>query len=144
MTGVIWFVQVVTYPQFAQVGAEHFVLYHESYTRLVTWIVAPLMFLELGTAVGSVILLRGTPAGRSLTAGLLILIGLWMMTALVQVPQHERLAEGFDPEVTAALVVGNWWRTIGWSLRTLLLGGVLLQHASKHRPDSPITPPPSP
>jgi|GEM_PF-3772102 hypothetical protein len=50
MTGVIWVVQLVIYPQFSTLGAEVFPRYHAQYTGLVTLVVGPLMILEIVTA----------------------------------------------------------------------------------------------
>lgn len=50
MTGVIWFVQVVHYPLFAEVGRAEFAQYEASHSGLTTLIVAPLMLVELITA----------------------------------------------------------------------------------------------
>lgn len=47
MTGVIWFVQVVHYPLFAAVGRKGFAAFEASHRRLTTWVVAPLMLVEL-------------------------------------------------------------------------------------------------
>ena len=51
MTGLIWLIQCVHYPLFAQVGAEAFQDYHARHTQWITPIVGPLMLIELGTAV---------------------------------------------------------------------------------------------
>ncbi|MEL6186606.1 MAG: hypothetical protein AAFU79_18460, partial [Myxococcota bacterium] len=51
MFGVIWMVQVVQYPLFARVGEESFAAYHAGHTAYITWVVLPLMFVELGTAL---------------------------------------------------------------------------------------------
>ena len=50
--------------------------------------------------------------------GLLAVI--WLSTALIQVPLHQRLGGGFDAEVHSRLVTSNWIRTVAWTLRGLL------------------------
>jgi membrane-bound metal-dependent hydrolase YbcI (DUF457 family) len=47
LVGLIWTMQVVHYPLFAQVGREAFVAFHESHLRLITGLVGPLMLIEL-------------------------------------------------------------------------------------------------
>jgi sterol desaturase/sphingolipid hydroxylase (fatty acid hydroxylase superfamily) len=60
MVGLIWFVQVVHYPLFAAVPAgEPFAAYHRQHVRRTTWVVAPVMLVELVTAVA---LLLARPA----------------------------------------------------------------------------------
>ena len=43
MTGIIWFVQLVQYPSFAQVDAASFPAFHEHHSAAISVIVAPLI-----------------------------------------------------------------------------------------------------
>jgi hypothetical protein len=75
------------------------------------------MFVELGTAV---LLWFSRPDGVSdawVIAGLALVLLIWGSTFLIQVPQHSKLLAGHDPEICQQLVLGNWIRTIAWSLR---------------------------
>ena len=123
MCGLIWFVQVVHYPLFGRVGAEEFTTYAGEHARRTTWVVAPLMLVEL---VSSIILLfpnlrpHGvTSFGAWLGAGLVGMV--WLSTALVQVPLHDRLQESFSTQSATRLVTGNWLRTGAWTLRSMLI-----------------------
>jgi len=121
MAGVIWFVQIVHYPLLARVGGSRFVEYEQAHTRLTTWVVGPPMLIELATGV---LLLWVRPAGVSpaqASAGAALLAVVWLSTALVQVPCHERLSRAFDPAAHRRLVTTNWVRTVAWSLRGLLV-----------------------
>jgi hypothetical protein len=121
MAGVIWTVQLVIYPLFASVGEEVFASYHADYSERITWIVGPLMTLELGCALVLAMVAFRSGENRLLaSAGLLLVVVLWLVTAFVQVPQHGRLGAGFDETTIAALVAGNWIRTVLWSLRVPL------------------------
>ena len=127
MVGVILFVQVVHYPLFSRVGREEFVVYEQEHQRLTTFLVAPLMMVELVTALA---LLWYRPAGVDLwmvMLGIALLAVIWMSTWLVQVPQHAALATGFQREVQRLLVVGNWWRTVAWSFRGVLVFAMMWQ-----------------
>jgi hypothetical protein len=118
MAGVIWTVQLVIYPLFAEVGEEVFASYHADYSERITWIVGPLMIVELGSAAVLAIVAGKSGEGRLFAlTGLLLVVALWLVTALVQVPQHGRLVAGFDEATIAALVAGNWIRTVLWTLR---------------------------
>lgn len=120
MTGIIWFVQVVHYPLFAAVGPEHFAAYERWNTARTTWVVAPLMLLELGAALALLFAPpRGIPFSVTLT-GFLLLAGIWISTALLQVPEHAILEGGYDAAAQSRLVLTNWIRTTLWTLRTLL------------------------
>lgn len=122
LVGLIWTVQLVHYPLFANVGADRFRAYHARHTRTITFIVGPLMLTELLTAI---LLLAGGVREPWLLASLPPLLFNWFSTGLVQVPLHNRLANGFDPEACRRLVSTNWWRTLAWTLRgACLLYGV--------------------
>jgi hypothetical protein len=123
MTGVIWFVQVVHYPLFASVGAEGFSRYEALHATRTGWVVAPLMLCEL---VASVALLWPSLRSASvdatsawMAAGLVGVI--WLSTAFLQVPIHNRLAQGYSRALVSRLVETNWIRTIAWTLRSAIL-----------------------
>ena len=50
---------------------------------------------------------------------LAFLLVIWLSTAMVQVPLHERLASRFEPTLHQKLVSGNWIRTVSWSARMI-------------------------
>jgi hypothetical protein len=117
MAGLIWFVQLVHYPLFQLVGADDFARYEQGHTRRTTWIVAPLMILEMITAVSLVFLVHGI-ALRALTiVGVVLVVAIWTSTALVQVPCHRTLLTGFDLPAARRLVTTNWLRTVAWTVR---------------------------
>ena len=121
MVGLIWFVQIVHYPLFHAVGAAGFSAYEKSHQDLTTRVVMPVMLLEIATAC---LLLRWGPEGMSLELvwlGVVLIATVWLLTFLVQVPQHGLLASGYDEAVVTKLVAGNWWRTWAWTLRGCLV-----------------------
>jgi hypothetical protein len=122
MTGLIWFVQVVHYPLFGAVGSGSFPEYHRRHAALTTLVVGMPMLVELGASVGLVAM---RPAGAStwlVWASLLLVLGVFGSTALVQVPLHERLSGGFEVGAHRALVASNAVRAILWTAHS----GVLL------------------
>lgn len=121
MVGLIWFVQVVHYPLFAKVGAAGFQAYETDHQRFTTYVVAPVMLCELATAI---LLVANTPTQVprwSAGLGLLLLAVIWGLTYAVQVPLHTQLAQQYSAADVQSLVAGNWWRTLAWSLRGLLV-----------------------
>lgn len=121
MTGLIWFVQLVHYPMFANVPAEVFVEYERVHQARTTWAVGPAMLLELGTAIA---LLWVRPPGVPLWVawvGLALLLLVDGSTAVFFGPQHGRLSAGFDAQLHRQLVDWNWLRTAGWTARGVLL-----------------------
>lgn len=117
MVGVIWTVQLVHYPLFAEVGEATFVSYHARHVSAITLIVGPAMLIELGT--GFMLLFEGPDQvpGWVWMAGLGLIGVAWLTTGLVSVPMHDKLAGGFDAGAHATLVSTNWARTIAWTLR---------------------------
>ena len=123
MTGVILSVQFVQYPLFAQVGnSVAFLKYHSAHMQRITWVVGPLMILELVTQT---LLLAKRPHDTTLWIGATLLLLAWLSTAFVQVPAHKRLQGGLDFSVHRWLVCSNWLRTVAWSARSALLLGSL-------------------
>jgi hypothetical protein len=118
LTGLIWTVQLVHYPLFAGVGAEGFSSYEAAHQTRITWLVGPLMLLELAAAVALTAGLgpEGVP-GWMAWAGLALLAVIWISTALVQVPLHRALGGGFEAGAHARLVATNWVRTAAWTAR---------------------------
>jgi len=126
MTGLIWFVQVVHYPMFADVAqqslgspdaAERFAKHEQAHQQRTTLIVLPTMTVELITAG---LLLFWLPPGTAATlawAGFVLLLLIWASTFFIQVPCHQKLARGFQEKTHRRLVASNWLRTAGWSAR---------------------------
>jgi len=117
LTGLVWFVQVVHYPLFLRVGEGHFHTYSQEHQRRTTWVVAPVMLLEIGTAIALTVRQPAGPERLAAWIGLGLLAAIWLSTALIQVPLHRRLLASFDPRVVEQLVHGNWFRTFCWTLR---------------------------
>lgn len=121
MTGVIWFVQVVHYPLFARVPSPAFAEYERRNTLLTGFIVGPPMVAELAAA-GWLLVMR---PGLLSTVGAALLAVIWASTALLQVPAHARLEQGFDGAVHRRLVRSNWIRTVAWTARTVIAAALL-------------------
>ena len=125
LVGLIWFVQIVAYPLFARVGADAFPAYHEAHSRLITFVVAPLMVLELaGALAGAMTVDPAMPRGAA-WLGAALAVAVWLITFFVSVPQHGVLAHGFDVRAHDMLVATNWLRTAAWTLRGGLLVGAV-------------------
>ena len=122
MAGLIWFVQVVHYPLFADVDESAFRSYAAQHVRRTGFVVAPLMLTECATATWLTIQpATGTAVLSYIGFGLLLLA--WLSTALLQVPCHRRLENGKDLATIQRLVATNWIRTVAWTGR----GAIALQ-----------------
>ena len=120
MVGVIWFVQIVHYPLFAMVGPDGFINYERSHQGMTTWVVAPLMLVELASTIWLAIRVISPVRPIEAWVGLALVAAAWASTFALQVPLHERLAQGFDAAAVERLVATNWVRTVIWSLRGAL------------------------
>ena len=126
MLGLIWVIQRVHYPLFANIGAKEFPVYERQHVRRISPIVAPVMVLELLSALAVTLLSPPDSLARSLSwFGLGLLAMIWGATWLLQVPRHRALESGQDTAVIASLVRTNWLRTLAWSLRAPLAAGIL-------------------
>ncbi|MDZ4768500.1 MAG: hypothetical protein SGJ24_05180 [Chloroflexota bacterium] len=122
LVGLILTIQIVHYPLFRFVGAASYPAYQDAHMGTITALVAPLMLIELVTAV---ILALAPPEGVPSWAtwvGLALVGLIWFATLFINSPQHAALSGGFDAATHAALVASNWIRTIAWIGR----GGLML------------------
>ena len=125
MVGLIWFVQLVHYPMMDR--AADFTEYERVHCRRTTWAVGPAMLVEVST-----LLIWAYFAPELLQSPLFLGLGvlvaiIWVSTACLQVPAHNRLSQGFEVRTHRWLVQSNWIRTVAWSLRGT---GVLLLASS--------------
>ena len=131
MVGLIWMVQIVHYPLFDDVGQENYLSYQQRHQTNITYIVGPVMLIELATAIA----LAWHPVegvGKPLVyIGIALVALIWLSTAFIQVPCHEKLVRGFDPAAYRWLVDSNWIRTVAWTLRGGLTTWMLVNVLSK-------------
>lgn len=125
LTGLIWLVQVVNYPLFAQV-LSGFESYHQHHVKKISLVVALPMLAE---AFSGVLLLWFPYPGISqniLWAGVVLIFVVWIVTAVYSVPCHNTISGGFEELTHKRLVATNWIRVLAWSLRSVLLISVLM------------------
>jgi len=121
MAGLIWVIQVVHYPLFRAVGEDAFLEYEREHTRRMGAVLAVPAISEIVTAAALVFFRPDdVPLWLVVAAGA-VLAGIWIMTGLVQAPLHGRLSARYDMELVDRLVSSNWWRTIAWSVRGVLV-----------------------
>jgi len=117
MVGVICFVQHVHYPLKSFVGKEQFAEYQTQHVNRTGHVVGLPMVVEAALALLLVVDtgIHGQPLLA--LAGLFLLVGVWLCTAVFQVPEHQRLLSGYDPKRHHRLVATNWIRTVLWMAR---------------------------
>ena len=127
MTGVIWFVQIVHYPLFIFADKESFPEFSKTHSNSTGYVVILPMLLELMTALMLLFLYQTSPFYKYYIAAFILLTVIWISTFLIQVPVHKKLPGGYNKNRIEILVKYNWIRTVGWSLRTILLLYLVLQ-----------------
>ncbi len=126
MVGLIWMVQVVHYPLFNDIGEQNYASYQQRHQSNITFIVGPVMLIELITAI-MLIWYPVEGIGKPLVyAGIGLVLLIWLSTAFIQVPCHEKLVKGFDPNAYKWLVNSNWIRTIAWTARGAIATWMLI------------------
>lgn len=110
---LIWMVQLIIYPSFKFYSENELLQWHEKYVVAISYVVIPLMFGQLITAVIQLIAERNW-----FTIGSLVLItSVWMSTFTQFVPMHNTITSGLTTERTLeALVFKNWLRTGLWTI----------------------------
>lgn len=138
MTGIIWMVQLAHYPAMVYCDRESFREYSAKNQEWTSWVVISPMCTELVTAVSLLFAMRqgAERTGMRLDAGspmfrasVVILLIIWLSTFLIQVPIHRQLLAGWNETLIQRLVATNWIRTIGWSLRSILLTTQLIRNS---------------
>lgn len=118
-TGLIWWVQLVSYPTLAHIPPQAWPTAHALHVRRAGMAVVVPMLLEGMAAIGLVILLEG--GSRSIAwLALIALAGVWISTFGLQVPLHSRLSRGHNPALIERLVIGNLLRAVLWTARGIL------------------------
>jgi len=112
MTGVIWIIQCVHYPLMKFVDPGQWREFHQKHSQQITFIVGPLMLLQLGSAF----LMNEK---MEICVGLSVLV--FLFTGLISVPLHNKLAQGYEERTLKSLVSTNWLRTLTWTLHSFLL-----------------------
>lgn len=121
MTGIVWFVQLVHYPSFRFVSEEKGSDAVQFHQRNTSFLVIPLMLIEMGTGI----LLMGsswvTMYGNYLLINLALLFLIWAVTFLKMFPLHRQLNRSVNEISIRSLIFMNWIRTVLWTARSGLL-----------------------
>lgn len=128
MLGVIWFVQIVHYRVFNFVEEKifpEFSLFHSSST---TYVVLVPMIIELLTSFMLIYLSPGNIPYSILLGGFFIVVLIWIITFLLLVPLHNKLNNRKDTYQISKLTRFNWFRTILWTVRGVIILIILIKY----------------
>lgn len=125
LTGLIWTIQLINYPQLAMVGPLEYSQFHQFHIRAITPLVGPLMVAELCLCFLN---LYQSNVPRSVSWwSLAALVFIWGTTVFFSVPLHEKMVTAKNELLIHQLVLSNWVRTIAWSFKCGLLSWVVLK-----------------
>ena len=120
MAAVIWFVQIAHYPLHFHVPADASAAYQQSHMYRVTFIVGPLMLTETIAATWLLFLPLPCELADLAWIGFILVVLVWISTAVWQVPCHRRLEVGRDEKALRKLILTNWVRTALWTARSVV------------------------
>jgi hypothetical protein len=114
---LIWMVQLLLYPSFNFYSKQNLVSWHTSYTPRITFIVAPLMLIQLAVAVFRIYIDLRLHYVLFAT----LVAAAWLVTFFVFIPMHSKIQEGGASHMLMSRLVNlNWSRTLIWSAIFLL------------------------
>lgn len=116
---LIWMVQILIYPGFQYLDDKSFIKWHRQYAGSMGFIVAPMMFAQVGLAF---YFFYYFPEMFSYNVAYAALIGLtWISTFTIFVPLHKKLDQlGKVSKLCQELTRKNWIRVIFWTAIVLL------------------------
>lgn len=134
MTSLIWMIQILHYPSFhyiANLSSMQSSSFHQFHSTRISFIVIPLMLIELVTAFYLAMKVSFAPLSwQTINFGLVL--ALWAVTFLVQIPHHTELTKSFTSKEVQDLVAFNWIRTAIWTVHFLIAFYAVLKTISPH------------
>ena len=124
MVGVIWVIQLVHYPSFHFVELKQYTAFQRFHMSRISYLVIPAMLTELFTLI--LIVISMDQIDTLVLASTILLIFIWLMTAVFFSGVHQKLTLGYDQTVVDKLVKLNWGRTLLWTLRLLFISIYML------------------
>ena len=124
MVGVIWVIQLVHYPSFHFIELKQYTTFQRFHMSRISYVVIPAMLTELFTLI--LIIISMDQIDTLVLASAILLIFIWLMTAVFFSGVHQKLTLGYDQTVVDKLVKLNWGRTLLWTLRLLLISIYML------------------
>ena len=124
MVGVIWIIQLVHYPSFHFIELKQYTTFQRFHMSRISYVVIPAMVTELFTLI--LIIIAMDQIDTLVLASAILLIFIWLITAVFFSGVHQKLTLGYDQTVVDKLVKLNWGRTLLWTLRLLLISIYML------------------
>jgi hypothetical protein len=122
LAGLTWYIQIVHYPLFTYIDRKSFLEYNIYHLKKSAYILFAPMLVE---GVFSIMFVFDYPINLSSLVPLVCLgisTVIWLITFSKIVPLQDKLtSDGLDKEVIEDLIKQNWFRTIGWSIKLVIM-----------------------
>ena len=122
LLGLILVIHFVHYKSFNFIDVEKFVEFHKFHTKNISFLVIPLMIIEV---VISIIICYFYFSILSLINLSLVAL-IWIITFLLQVPSHNKLSTGKSITEIEKLVSGNVFRVYLWFFKAIVSTLIIL------------------
>mgnify|MGYP001435815482 FL=1 len=117
LVSLVFMTQFITYPTFLHIDKDKFSEYHRKYVNNISFIVAPVMLIELLTLS----LIAYFSSEFLIIKSLFLLLVIWLTTFFIMIPSHNRISKSFNKKEIKSLINYNWIRTILWSFKLLVI-----------------------
>ena len=122
LAGLFWYLQIVHYPLFTYIDKKSFIEYNIYHQKKSAYIIFIPMLLE---GAFSILFAFDSPYNIPPMIPFLCLClstSMWLVTFSHIAPLQDKLTtDGLDKETVEKLIQMNWMRTIGWTVKILLL-----------------------
>ena len=119
MVAIIWIVQILHYPTFKFIDQKKYEEFQDFHMKRISYIIIPIMLVELSSGV--IVLIIDSSLYTPFGVSLMLLIFIWILTALLFSKVHAYLLNGYDEDSINKLISLNWIRTISWTVRLIIL-----------------------
>jgi len=126
MTGIVGFIQFVQYPLLHHISTFDFSCYYKKYISRISWIVYPVMIIEICFASWLSFLPVQSRLQFPILMTYILLASATLITFLVQIPLNQKLQLAFDNVILSKILFYNGIRLFSWTLRTLILCWIIL------------------
>jgi len=122
LAGLTWYIQIVHYPLFIFIERKSFLEYHIYHLKKNAYMIFAPMLVEGTFAILFTFDYPLTVSSLIPFLCLCISTAMWLITFSKLVPLQDSLTvDGLNKEVVEQLIKLNWIRTIGWSVKALIL-----------------------
>ena len=117
LIGILIITQIISYPSLSSIDKSYFEKYHKNYVNKISYVVIPFMLIELF----SLLYLTYYKSDLFMIKSLLILMTIWLFTFICIVPLHNSLSNKRSIDIINSLINYNWFRTILWTIKLLII-----------------------